>query len=111
MLKNFHLIKVEADNHGLGLSCPALHTCCSGARRQNSIKIQQILTTAEHSWVESLIVYQVANLSLWVKTGQDSAGVSSDHQQSAGRKLWSSEIAQLGGSSLSCSTIFFFFFL
>lgn len=61
-------------------------TCWSCAPRQSSIKIQQILTTAEHLWAESGMVYQVRNLSLWIKTGQNSVGVSSNHQEWAGRK-------------------------
>lgn len=51
-------------------------------------------------------MYQVRNLSLWVKTGHGSMGVSSEHQQSAGGKLWSPKITQHGGSSLSCTNVF-----
>lgn len=53
-------------------------------RQKSYIKIQQILTT-ENCWAENLIVYQAGNLRLWVKIGQNSASVSNDHQQSAGR--------------------------
>jgi hypothetical protein len=54
-----------------------------GTQGQNSIKIQQILTTAEHYGAESLILYLAGNLDLWVKTGQNSVSISNDHQESS----------------------------
>lgn len=54
MLKSFHLIKVDADNFGLGLSCLALHTCFAALVLKGKTSLKQILTTAEHSWAESL---------------------------------------------------------
>lgn len=74
-----HIIRVW------GLSSLTLHTPCSGAPRQSSIKMQQVLTTAEHLWAESVMVYQIRNLSLWVKTSQNSVDVSNNYQDSAGR--------------------------
>lgn len=52
--KSFQLIKVNAHNQCLGLD--QSHTALlpgPGAPRLSSIKMQQILTTAEHLWAES----------------------------------------------------------